>query len=123
MPRGTLVSVAIAPILAAMTLGGPVAAGWVALIGTTELREIRGRVAWYGTLSNHLGIVLPTLVASLMCEWVRDGSSDQLQLFAATMVGAVGLFVLNVGLTAGVVALRTAQSFRVVALGDAKGFG
>jgi putative nucleotidyltransferase with HDIG domain len=123
MPRGTLVSVAIAPILAAMTLGGPVAAGWVALVGTTELREIRGRVAWYGTLSNHAGIVLPTLVASLMCEWVRDGSSDQLRMFAATMVGAVGLFVLNVGLTAGVVALRTGQSFRVVALGDAKGFG
>jgi putative nucleotidyltransferase with HDIG domain len=123
MPRGTLVSVAIAPILAAMTLGGPVAAGWVALIGTTELREIRGRVAWYGTLSNHAGIVLPTLVASLMCEWVRGDSSDQLRLFAATMVGAVGLFVLNVGLTAGVVALRTGQSFRVVALGDAKGFG
>jgi HD-GYP domain-containing protein (c-di-GMP phosphodiesterase class II) len=123
MPRGTLVSVAIAPILAAMTLGGPVAAGWVALVGTTELREIRGRVAWYGTLSNHAGIVLPALVASLVCEWVRDGSSDQLRMFAATMVGAVGLFVLNVGLTAGVVALRTAQSFRVVALGDAKGFG
>jgi putative nucleotidyltransferase with HDIG domain len=123
MPRGTLVSVAIAPILAAMTLGGPVAAGWVALVGTTELREIRGRVAWYGTLSNHAGIVLPTLVASLMCEWVRDGSSDLLQMFAATMVGAVGLFVLNVALTAGVVALRTGQSFRVVALGDAKGFG
>jgi putative nucleotidyltransferase with HDIG domain len=123
MPRGTLVSVAIAPILAAMTLGGPVAAGWVALVGTTELREIRGRVAWYGTLSNHAGIVLPTLVASLMCEWVRDGSSDELRMFAATMVGAVGLFVLNVGLTAGVVALRTGQSFSVVALGDAKGFG
>src|SRR6266705_244289 len=30
MPRGTMVSVALAPILAAMTLGGPVAAGWVA---------------------------------------------------------------------------------------------
>src|SRR5262245_54720876 len=53
MPRGTLVSVAIAPILAAMTLGGPVAAGWVALIGTTELRELRGRVPWYGTAANH----------------------------------------------------------------------
>jgi putative nucleotidyltransferase with HDIG domain len=123
MPRGTLVSVAIAPILAAMTLGGPVAAGWVALVGTTELREIRGRVAWYGTLSNHAGIVLPTLVASLLSEWVRGDSTDRLLMFAATMVGAVGLFVLNVALTAGVVALRTGQSFRVVALGDAKGFG
>ena len=43
MPRGTFVRVSIAPIVAAMALGGPVAAGWVALIGTTELREVRGR--------------------------------------------------------------------------------
>ena len=26
-----------------------------ALLGTTELREIRGRVPWYGTLANHAG--------------------------------------------------------------------
>src|SRR5262245_14396803 len=39
MPRGTVVSVSAAPIVAAMTLGGPVAAGWVAAIGTTEVRE------------------------------------------------------------------------------------
>src|SRR5512141_1159467 len=37
MPQGTMVSVALAPIVAAMALGGPVAAGWVALLGTTEL--------------------------------------------------------------------------------------
>ena len=79
MPRGTLVSVAIAPILAAMTLGGPVAAGWVALIGTTEVREIRGRVPWYGTAANHAGIVLPTLLGSLLCELVRGNSTDPLR--------------------------------------------
>jgi HD-GYP domain-containing protein (c-di-GMP phosphodiesterase class II) len=123
MPRGTMVSVAIAPILAAMILGGPVAAGWVALVGTTEMREARGRVPWYGTAVNHAGIVLPTLVGSLLCELVRDNSTNELQIFAATMAGAVGLFFLNVAMTAGVVALRTGQAYRVVALGDAKGFG
>src|SRR6188474_964412 len=41
MPHGTVVSVSTAPIVAAMALGGPVAAGWVAAIGTTELREVR----------------------------------------------------------------------------------
>src|SRR5215213_7452981 len=46
MPRGTLVTVAIAPIIAAMALGGPTAAAWVALVGTTEVRELRGRVPW-----------------------------------------------------------------------------
>jgi HD-GYP domain-containing protein (c-di-GMP phosphodiesterase class II) len=128
MPRGTLVSVAIAPLLAAMTLGGPVAAGWVALIGTTELRELRGQVPWYGTAANHAGIVLPALVGSLLYELVRGISpdplvADPLLTFLATMAGAAGLFLLNVAVTAGVVALRTGQSFKVVALGDTKGFG
>ena len=39
MPRGTIVSVSFATVVAAMILGGPVAAGWVAAIGTTEMRE------------------------------------------------------------------------------------
>ncbi len=123
MPRGTLVSVAIAPILAAMTLGGPVAAGWVALIGTTELREVRGRVPWYGTAANHAGIVLPTIVGSILYEVVRAGSDDGIRIFVATMVGAAGVFFLNVTVTAMIVALRSQQSFLVVAIGDARGFG
>jgi putative nucleotidyltransferase with HDIG domain len=130
MPRGTLVSVSIAPILAAMTLGGPVAAGWVALIGTTEVRELRGRVPWYGTAANHAGIVLPTLIGSYLSEFVRGPLSEFVRvppadarwIFLATMVGAAGVFFLNVALTAWVVSLRTGQSFRVVALGDARGF-
>src|SRR3954453_15626242 len=36
MPRGMLVSVSIAPILAAAYLGGPAAGAWVALLGSTE---------------------------------------------------------------------------------------
>src|SRR5215207_3473381 len=83
MPRGTLVSVAIAPILAAMTLGGPVAAGWVALIGTTELRELRGRVVWYGTAANHAGVVLPAIVGSLVYEAIRaSGEGPPVSLLA-----------------------------------------
>jgi putative nucleotidyltransferase with HDIG domain len=123
MPRGTLVSVAIAPILAAMTLGGPVAAGWVALIGTTELREVRGRVPWYGTAANHAGVLLPTLVGSVASEIIRDQSADGPRIFLATMAGAACLFFLNVAVTALVVSLRTQQAFRVVAIGDARGFG
>jgi HD-GYP domain-containing protein (c-di-GMP phosphodiesterase class II) len=122
MPRGTFVSVAIAPLLAAMTLGGPVAAGWVALVGTTELREIRGRVPWYGTAANHAGVVLPALVGSFLSELVRGESKAELITFAATMTGAAGLFFLNVAVTALIVSLRSHQSFRIVALGDARGF-
>ncbi len=42
MPRGSIINTSIATLVAAMTLGGPTAAGWVALIGTTELRELTG---------------------------------------------------------------------------------
>ena len=64
-PGGAIVAVSTAPILAAMVLGGPAAAGWVALIGTTELRELRGEIPWFGSLSNHAAIVLPAVIAAM----------------------------------------------------------
>ena len=90
MPRGTLVSVAIAPIVAAMALGGPTAAGWVALIGTTEVREVRGRIPWYGTAANHAGVVLPALAGGLrsMSSYVVAPTIRSLHLLA-TIAGAV----------------------------------
>jgi HD-GYP domain-containing protein (c-di-GMP phosphodiesterase class II) len=121
MPRGTLVSVAIAPIVAAMALGGPVAAGWVALIGTTEVRELRGSVPWYGTAANHAGVVLPALAGGLLYEAIRGSSPDLVVMFAATMAGAVVLFVLNFGITSLMVALRSHQSLEIVLFGDARG--
>jgi putative nucleotidyltransferase with HDIG domain len=123
MPRGTMVSVALAPILAAMTLGGPVAAGLVALVGTTELREVRGRIPWYGSAANHAGAVLPALVGSFVCEFVRGDSSDHPLMLIATMAGAAALFFLNVAVAAMLISLRTHQAFRVVLTGDARGFG
>ena len=121
MPRGSLVSVATAPIVAAMALGGPVAAGWVALIGTTELREARGKVPWYGTAANHAGVVLPALIGGLVAEWLRRNSAEAAVTFVTTMVGAAIFVALNMAITSLVVALRSQQSFKVVALGDWRG--
>jgi putative nucleotidyltransferase with HDIG domain len=120
MPYGTLVSVAIAPIVASMALGGPVAAGWVALLGTTELRELRGRIPWYGTLANHASIVLPALVGGLVFEAVAGPAPEASRSFLATMVGAVTLFVLNFGIASVLVALRTDQRIRVVLVSDGR---
>jgi putative nucleotidyltransferase with HDIG domain len=66
LPRGVALSVASAPIMAAMLLGGPTAAAIVTLVGTTDERELRGLralvspstgnsggVPWYGTVFNH----------------------------------------------------------------------
>jgi putative nucleotidyltransferase with HDIG domain len=121
MPQGTMVSVALAPIVGAMALGGPVAAGWVALIGTTELRELRGRVPWYGTAANHAGVVLPAVLGGLLADQLGGGSGDLFVSFLATMFGAGTLFVLNLIVTAVGVSLRTGQSARVVAVGDWRG--
>src|SRR5262245_46998348 len=63
LPLGTHQAVSMAPIVAAMVLGGPAVAGWVAAIGTTEVREVRGRVPWYGTLANHAVVTLPAVLA------------------------------------------------------------
>lgn len=122
MPRGIFVSTSIAPIVAAMVLGGPAAAGWVAVIGTSELRELRGKVPWYGTLANHAAISFPAVIGGTVMELLRGGATGPTLEFAATMVGASAYFVLNTSITAVAVSLRSGQSFRVVALGDARGF-
>ena len=121
MPRGSLINTSIATLVAAMTLGGPTAAGWVALIGTTELRELSGRVKWYGTLANHAGLVLPAVVGALVISAVRgevDPTLAPFVDFVASMAGATAFFALNVACTTITVALKTGQSPRVVLLGD-----
>jgi len=128
MPRGTLVSVSIAPIWAAMALGGPVAAGWVAAIGTTELREVRGRVPLLGTAANHAGLALPALLGGYVVEGLgnilSNGSltTQDVQSLIATMAGAAVCFAANVAMTSFIVAIRTGQQAHIIALGDAKGF-
>ena len=62
-PRGSVVSVSIAPILASAILGGPTAAAIVGFVGVTELRELRGGIPWYGTLYNHCSTLIAAVLA------------------------------------------------------------
>ena len=80
LPRGTQQAVAIAPIMGSLFLGGPAVAGWVAALGTTELRELRGRVPWYGTLTNHAGLVLPAVLAGVLSAKLLLGYLGQASL-------------------------------------------
>jgi HD domain len=123
MPRGFRIDTAIAPIVAAMSLGGPTAAAWVALIGTSEYREISGRVPWYGTLANHAGVVIPAIAGgfvrdAIVAELARIGIAGPAVDFASTLAGASLFFALNVSITAVVVSLRSGQSARSVMSGD-----
>ena len=72
LPRGTVVSVAAAPMIAVMALGGPLAAAVVGLIGTTDSREVRGEVPWYGTLYNHASAVIAIFAGAVVSEIVSN---------------------------------------------------
>jgi HD-GYP domain-containing protein (c-di-GMP phosphodiesterase class II) len=123
LPRGTYQAVALAPLVAALSLGGPAIGGWVAAIGTTEARELRGRIPWYGTLVNHAGLVLPVVVAgiirlALVSVATPSGETSLIVDFIATIIAATALFLGNTAISGGVVALRTGQSFSAVIVGD-----
>ena len=49
MPSGSVLDVGYVPVIAAVSLGGPAAAAWVGLLGTTQARELRREVPWYGS--------------------------------------------------------------------------
>jgi putative nucleotidyltransferase with HDIG domain len=123
LPLGSHQAVAMAPVVAAMTLGGPAVAGWVAAIGTTEVREVRGRIPWYGSLVNHAGAALPAVAGGTVHAGITAifPSSPGLPVdFVATLLGATVLFVLNTAIAGGVLALRTGQSFGAIIVGDAR---
>ena len=96
-------------IVAAMALGGPVAAGWVAAIATIELRELR-EVPWFGTLSNHAIVTLAAVIGGLVAVELRGTLGDVLDPSLATLAAAAGgafvLCAIDVGLSAMTIALR-----------------
>jgi hypothetical protein len=121
LPRGTQQAVAIAPIMGAMFLGGPAVAGWVAALGTTEVRELRGRVPWYGTLANHAALVLPAVMAGSFRElWlgVFPGPASE---FLSAMAAAVAFILANLALVSIALGVRTGQSPKDVLIGDVRG--
>lgn len=122
MPRGTLVSVSSSTILAAGFLGGPAAAGIVAAIGSTEWRELRGRVPWYGTLFNHAELVLPAVVATsaytLMTGGRPFGASPA--TLAAGIVAGCLYVVLNLSIVALVSTIRDGEPLRRSLQGDVR---
>ena len=61
-PRGTIVAVSIAPIVAAMALGRPSRGRMGGAHRDDRAAGAPRARSWYGTLANHAGIVLPAIV-------------------------------------------------------------
>jgi hypothetical protein len=122
MPGGMLVSLSIAPILAVANLGGPGAAVWVALLGTTELRELRGRIPWYGTLANHASMVVPAFLGAIVLGSISSLGAGLLLDFLATVTALVVYFLVNIVIVALILAAREREPFRRLLFRDSRGF-
>jgi putative nucleotidyltransferase with HDIG domain len=119
LPAGISVSVGSAPVLATMVLGGPVAAGLVAIFGTFDTREVRLRVPWYGTLSNHAQIAAPALLSGIVyVEIIRVAGRAHITggfaSFAAVVAAGVLYNALNNFLAAVIVSARSGLSLGTV---------
>ena len=110
MAGGTAVDVTIAPVLAAAVLGGPTAAAVVAVVGTFEIREIRGLVGtpggipWYGTLYNHAAIALPAITAAFVAQLLV------VERFTPTLVSLVGVVIVRLACSNSTICSRHSQS-------------
>jgi HD-GYP domain-containing protein (c-di-GMP phosphodiesterase class II) len=118
MARGTVVNLSIAPLVAVMYLGGPGAAAIVATLGVTEWRELKGRVPWYGTLANHIGLAVPAILGAFVTHALPQESSQPLLSLGAVLAGGLVLLFGNMALTAVSVAARRGEQVSLDVLGD-----
>jgi diguanylate cyclase (GGDEF)-like protein len=96
---GATVLYGVAPIVGAWALGGPAAGVWVALLGTFELRELRGAIPWYGVVANHAVMVLAAAaggVATLGLRHVLGSEPGSATDLVAVGAGAVLFWSLSV---------------------------
>ena len=123
LPRGSVVSVGSAPILAAMILGGPAAAAIVSFIGTTDEREVRGQVPWYGTLYNHSAAAASVAVAGMLYEILLGsfGRSDRILEFAFALLASALFLALTWVLAVLAVTARTGVPTRTIWAQDVGG--
>jgi hypothetical protein len=109
---GVHVAVSTAPIMAAAVLGGPTAAAWVALLGSTDLREMRGKVVWYGILANHAALALPAFLGGAVIAALRSPVDHGLQELLATLLGTLTYFLINLVFVSLIVLFRAGRPIR-----------
>jgi putative nucleotidyltransferase with HDIG domain len=120
LPNGIHASVSFAPIIASVVLGGPVAAGIVALIGTTEDREVRGAIPWYGTLFNHASLMAAAVAAGIVFDATLLAVGDShdatgaVVAFIGLLAGGVVYYLISSALAVAAVSLREGVPARTV---------
>ena len=57
-----------------MILGGPTAGAWVAILATTDRRELQSQ-PWYGVLANHASIAIAAIAGGVAYALVARAAS------------------------------------------------
>ena len=109
---GVYVAVSTAPMMAAAVLGGPTAAAWVAILGSTDLREIRGKVVWYGVLANHAALCIPAFLGALVIDALKFESGNAALELVATLFGTLTYFLVNLAFVSLIVLFRAGRPIR-----------
>jgi putative nucleotidyltransferase with HDIG domain len=127
LPRGVVATVHVAPLLASIALGGPLAGAVVAAVGSTDARELRREVPWYGTLFNHASLVVAAVGSGMVLERIAALLGDQNGLslgasgFVSFLVASIVYFALNGALAVVAVSTRTGVSLKTVWAQDVQG--
>ncbi len=104
-------------VVAAMTLGGPVAGGWVAMLASFDRHELE-ETPWYGILANHASLSLGAIAGGLVILGLDD-ASQTLGLatgsgftLVAVIAGTMAFMVVSIALAAGTIVLRDGITVR-----------
>jgi len=92
---------------AAMILGGPTAGAWVAILATTDRRELQSQ-PWYGVLANHASIAIAAIAGGITYALAREGLIG--------LTGDIGLATFVAVLLAGVVLEAVANGLAIVTI-------
>jgi putative nucleotidyltransferase with HDIG domain len=101
-------------------LGGPFAGVIVAAIGTTDSRELRGEVPWYGTLFNHAAVVASLFLGAVVYEAIRSAAQGspvplaEIVTFLGLLLGSATFYIGNGALAVLAVSARTGTPVRTV---------
>jgi putative nucleotidyltransferase with HDIG domain len=105
-------------------LGGPTAGAIVTAIGTTDTRELKGEVPWYGTLFNHAALVIAAVIAGIPYELLAVAASGldplpaSILQFGALVLAGLIYSLISAGLAVVAVSLRTGAAMRTVLARD-----
>jgi signal transduction histidine kinase/ActR/RegA family two-component response regulator/HPt (histidine-containing phosphotransfer) domain-containing protein len=94
-PDGSFFVVSAAPVVAAMILGGPVAGLAVGAIGSLEMREIRGELAWYQFLGSRAECAIGGLAGGFAVVATSSLIPGQPGVGIGALVGGIAFVAAN----------------------------